>query len=156
MKREAGKSGRTELDPGRAIAYGEAEGRPVRLEVRQGPAPDPEGVYGGVFVMSVASRLLEMHPQTLRKYERLGLIRPSRTLGMRRLYSEDEIVRLRLIKHLVEEMRLNLAGVEFTLTLLSRLQEMRSRLRTMADADDPFEAMQREMNAVFKLLLQGE
>ena len=63
--------------------------------------------YGGttseLFFISMAARLLGMHPQTLRKYERLGLVRPTRTIGSMRLYSREEIERLRLIKHLVDE-----------------------------------------------------
>ena len=59
--------------------------------------PNIEGVY----VISVASKMLSMHPQTLRKYERVGLVRPSRTDGMLRLYSQDDIARLKLIKYLV-------------------------------------------------------
>ena len=57
----------------------------------------------GVYIISVASRILEMHPQTLRKYERAGFIQPSRTNGMLRLYSELDISRLKLIKHLLVE-----------------------------------------------------
>ena len=53
-----------------------------------------------------------MHPQTLRKYERLGLVRPARTIGSMRLYSRDEIERLRFIKRLVDESGVNLAGVQ--------------------------------------------
>ena len=66
----------------------------------------------GLYVISVAARLLEMHPQTLRKYERVGLVMPSRTVGMLRLYSEEDIVRLRLIKHLIGDLGLKLSGVE--------------------------------------------
>jgi len=75
----------------------------------------------GVYIISVAARMLEMHPQTLRKYERLGLVRPSRTVGMLRLYSEEDIVRLELIKHLVVELGLNLAGVRMTIALFNKL-----------------------------------
>ncbi len=57
--------------------------------------------YEGVYIISVAARILEMHPQTLRKYERVGLVMPSRTVGMLRLYCEEDVARLRLIKHLV-------------------------------------------------------
>ena len=56
-----------------------------------------------LYFISMAARLLDMHPQTLRKYERLGLVRPTRTVGSMRVYSEDELERLRLIKHLVDE-----------------------------------------------------
>jgi MerR family transcriptional regulator/heat shock protein HspR len=62
--------------------------------------------------ISTAARMLRMHPQTLRKYERLGLVRPSRTMGSMRLYSRDEIERLRFIKRLVDDMGVNLAGVQ--------------------------------------------
>ena len=75
----------------------------------------------GVYIISVAARMLEMHPQTLRKYERLGLVSPSRTVGMLRLYSEEDIVRLELIKHLVGELGLNLAGVRMTIALFNKL-----------------------------------
>ena len=82
----------------------------------------------GVYIISVAARILDMHPQTLRKYERLGLIRPGRTLGMLRLYSTDDIRKLRLIRHLSDEMGLNLAGVEFALATVQNLLTMQQRL----------------------------
>ena len=81
----------------------------------------------GVYIISVAARVLQMHPQTLRKYERIGLVSPSRTHGMLRLYSEEDIARLRLIKHLVDELGLNLAGVELALKLFNRLITMRAQ-----------------------------
>ena len=84
----------------------------------------------GVYIISVAARILDMHPQTLRKYERLGLVRPGRTLGMLRLYSTEDIRKLRLIRHLSDEMGLNLAGVEFALTTVQNLLTMRQRLAT--------------------------
>ena len=74
-----------------------------------GPNLELEGVY----IISVAARLLEMHPQTLRKYERLGLIQPVRTVGMLRLYSQDDLRKVMLIRHLMDNLGLNLAGVEF-------------------------------------------
>ncbi|MDQ3694241.1 MAG: MerR family transcriptional regulator [Chloroflexota bacterium] len=80
-----------------------------------------------VFVISVAARLLEMHPQTLRKYEREGLIAPSRTTGNLRLYSDRDIERLRQVKYLVEERGLNLAGVQLALELTRRLRDTRER-----------------------------
>ena len=63
------------------------------------------------FLISVAARMLGMHPQTLRKYDRLGLIQPSRTIGSMRVYSQDEIGRLRAIKRLVDDAGINLAGL---------------------------------------------
>ena len=81
-----------------------------------------------LFVISVAARLVEMHPQTLRKYEREGLIAPSRTSGNLRLYSDRDIERLRQVKYLVEERGLNLAGVQLALELTRRLLDRRARL----------------------------
>ena len=85
----------------------------------------------GVYIISVAARVLQMHPQTLRKYERIGLVSPSRTHGMLRLYSEEDIARLRLIKHLVDELGLNLAGVELALKLFNRLITMRAQAQRL-------------------------
>jgi MerR family transcriptional regulator/heat shock protein HspR len=82
----------------------------------------------GVYIISVAARILQMHPQTLRKYERLGLIQPSRTVGMLRLYSEEDLAKLRLIKYLENDLGMNLAGVTFTLNLLEQLIELENRL----------------------------
>lgn len=80
-----------------------------------------------LFVISVAARLVEMHPQTLRKYEREGLIAPSRTQGNLRLYSDSDIERLRQVKYLVERRGLNLAGVQLALELTKELQRLRQR-----------------------------
>jgi MerR family transcriptional regulator/heat shock protein HspR len=81
-----------------------------------------------VYVISVVSRMLQMHPQTLRKYERAGLLQPSRSRGMLRMYSDDDVRRLRLIKRLVEDFGLNLAGVELILQLRGRMERIRERL----------------------------
>jgi MerR family transcriptional regulator, heat shock protein HspR len=80
-----------------------------------------------LFVISVAARLVEMHPQTLRKYEREGLIAPSRTQGNLRLYSDRDIEQLRQVKYLVEDRGLNLAGVQLALELTTRLRKLRSQ-----------------------------
>lgn len=82
-----------------------------------------------LFVISVAARLVEMHPQTLRKYEREGLIAPSRTTGNLRLYSDEDIERLRQVKYLVEHRGLNLAGVQLVLDLTRSLRAMRATLQ---------------------------
>ncbi len=79
----------------------------------------------GVYIISVAARIVEMHPQTLRKYERIGLVSPFRTGGMLRLYSEEDLARLRLIKHLVGDLGLNLSGVELVLVIFNRLLKLR-------------------------------
>src|SRR5688500_5337804 len=75
--------------------------------------------------ISMAAEMLGMHPQTLRKYERLGLIQPSRTIGSMRLYSREELERLRLIKHLVDELGINLAGVQRLLVVAEAMQRIR-------------------------------
>ncbi|HUE75645.1 MAG TPA: MerR family transcriptional regulator [Chloroflexota bacterium] len=91
------------------------------------------GDDGAVFVISVAARLVEMHPNTLRKYEREGFLEPARTEGNLRLYSPADITRLRQIKYLVEEHGINLAGIEMALTLSKRARGLRDDLR--ADED---------------------
>ncbi len=105
----------------------------------------------GVYIISVAARILEMHPQTLRKYERAGLVRPSRTLGMLRLYSDQDIARLRLIKHLVDDVGMNLAGVEFVLQMFNRLLEARSLLSAI-QAEDFTEDTRLDLQRLLKLL----
>lgn len=81
-----------------------------------------------LFVISVAARLVEMHPQTLRKYEREGLVAPSRTAGNLRLYSDEDIERLRQVKYLVETRGLNLAGVQLVLELTRSLRGLREAM----------------------------
>ena len=75
--------------------------------------------------ISMAAEMLDMHPQTLRKYERLGLIQPSRTVGSMRLYSREEVERIRLIKRLVDELGINLAGVQRLLGIAEVMQRIR-------------------------------
>ncbi|MGC4191917.1 MAG: MerR family transcriptional regulator [Thermomicrobiales bacterium] len=86
-----------------------------------------------LFVISVAARLVEMHPQTLRKYEREGLIAPSRTAGNLRLYSDRDIERLRQVKYLVEQRGLNLAGVQLALELTHQVQDLKNRIETATE-----------------------
>ena len=83
------------------------------------------------YMISVAADLVGMHPQTLRIYESKGLIRPKRTAGNTRLYSEADLDRLRLIQRLTNELGLNLAGVEHVLRLQDELVRMRARLERM-------------------------
>src|ERR1700738_4693642 len=87
-----------------------------------------------LYVISVAARLVEMHPTTLRKYERVGFLEPSRTPGRTRLYSSEDIHRLRQIKHLVEEREMNLAGVQMALDLTAMLGEISAALDQAQDA----------------------
>jgi MerR family transcriptional regulator/heat shock protein HspR len=80
------------------------------------------------YMISVAAELVGMHPQTLRIYEQRGLVQPKRTSGNTRLYSENDLERLRLIQRLTTEVGLNLAGVERVLQLEDELQRMRRHL----------------------------
>jgi MerR family transcriptional regulator/heat shock protein HspR len=77
-----------------------------------------------VYLISVAARMCGLHPQTLRMYERLGLIQPHRVGNSKRLYSEADIARLRRIQRLTQQMGVNLAGVEIILRLLERIEQM--------------------------------
>jgi MerR family transcriptional regulator/heat shock protein HspR len=81
----------------------------------------------GVYVMQVASMLTGMHPQTLRKYERAGFLAPSRSKALR-MYSDEDIARLKTIKYLVDEVGLNLAGVSLALQLRDTLLDVKQEL----------------------------
>jgi len=96
-----------------------------------------------LYFISTAARLLDMHPQTLRKYERLGLVRPSRTIGSVRLYSDDELQRLRLIKHLVEEAGINLAGVQRLLRIAETVQRIQPLIPQITEAATRVDARRR-------------
>lgn len=84
-----------------------------------------------IYIISIAARKVNMHPQTLRYYERVGLIEPSRTRGKIRLYSQRDIERLQLIQRLVNDLGVNLAGVEVIINLTERLAQMEQRLYEM-------------------------
>ena len=88
----------------------------------------------GMYLISMVAQTLDMHPQTLRKYERAGFVSPLR-MGTLRTYTDEDVARLRLIKRLVEDMGLNLAGVEMALGLMGDLMKMRSRMAGTGDAD---------------------
>jgi len=83
------------------------------------------------YMISVAADLVGMHPQTLRIYEAKGLVRPKRTAGNTRLYSENDLDRLRLVQRLTTELGLNLAGVEHVLRLEDQLRRMHGRLEKL-------------------------
>jgi MerR family transcriptional regulator, heat shock protein HspR len=83
------------------------------------------------YMISVAAELVGMHPQTLRQYEEKGLVRPQRTAGNTRLYSEADLERLRLVQRLTTELGLNLAGVEAVLGLEEQLQRMQARMERL-------------------------
>ena len=83
-----------------------------------------------LYMISVAARLCELHPQTLRMYERMGLVRPARIGTKNRMYSEADVDRLRQIQRLTHELGVNLAGVEVILDLLDKLQRMREDMES--------------------------
>jgi len=83
------------------------------------------------YMISVAAELVGMHPQTLRMYEARGLVRPQRTPGNTRLYSEADLARLRLIQTLKAELGINLAGVEIVLRLEDELRKVQRRLERL-------------------------
>ena len=94
-----------------------------------------------------------MHPQTLRKYERLGLVRPARTIGSMRLYSREEIDRLRFIKRLVDDGGVNLAGVQQLLSVLEITRRMRPMVRARAlQGEATRRQLAREMDRLMALL----
>ena len=105
-----------------------------------------------LYVISVAARLLDMHAQTLRKYEREQFIKPSRTQGRLRLYSAEDIERLRQIKHLVEYVGLNLAGVQLALGMSQHLDALREGVREAESREAAVELVEREVHKLLQAL----
>ena len=105
-----------------------------------------------LYFISTAARLLDMHPQTLRKYERLGLVRPTRTIGSMRLYSRDELERLRVIKHLVEEAGINLAGVQRLLSIAESVQRIRPLMNQEAGRGDARRRIAQELKRISEMV----
>ena len=83
------------------------------------------------YVISIAARMVGIEAHTLRYYERLGLVQPCRSKGNMRIYSQDDIDQLRYIKTLMGDLGVNMAGVEVTLRLMQRMQEMQHKLEEM-------------------------
>ena len=105
-----------------------------------------------LYFISMAARLLDMHPQTLRKYERLGLVRPTRTVGSMRVYTSDELERLRLIKHLVEDAGVNLAGVQRLLSIAEAVQRLRQAVREDGARSDARRRMAQEIDRIGEMV----
>lgn len=104
--------------------------------------PEDEPIY----VISVAARLVCMHPQTLRYYDRIGLMKPSRTVGRTRLYSQSDIERLRKINRLTDDLGVNLAGVEVILNMSERIEELQQELeRTREQANAEIERLKQRL-----------
>ncbi len=127
------------VGPSAESQAGESQGTPM-VEIQ------------GVYIISVAARILEMHPQTLRKYERLGLVNPERTGGMLRLYSREDIRKILLIRHLMDNLGLNLAGVEFALNLVENLVELERRLASAVADPSLRETIEQEVSRLYRRL----
>ena len=97
------------------------------------------------YMISVAAELVGMHPQTLRMYEQKGLVRPKRTAGNTRIYSDADVARLQLIQRLTTDLGLNLAGVERVLHMEDELLRMQRRLERME------QEMRRALDEVHRL-----
>jgi MerR family transcriptional regulator, heat shock protein HspR len=108
---------------------------------REDKPPDSDR---GVYMISVAAELAGMHPQTLRIYESRGLITPKRSPKNTRLYSQEDVERLRRIQELTTELGMNLAGVEAVFELEAELARMRRRMRNM---ERQAERVRQELNA---------
>jgi MerR family transcriptional regulator/heat shock protein HspR len=106
-----------------------------------------------LYFISMAARMLGMHPQTLRKYERLGLVQPTRTIGSMRLYSREELERLKLIKRLVDDAGINLAGVQRLLSIAEVIQRLRPLMRDDAlSARDTRKRVTQELDELSRML----
>jgi len=98
-----------------------------------------------LYVISIAAELSGVHPQTLRMYERKGLLRPKRTEGRARRYSDRDIEHVRLIQEMTQDRGMNLAGVEMVMELTRMMEEMQSRLEQL---HEEAEEMRRRMSSV--------
>jgi MerR family transcriptional regulator, heat shock protein HspR len=105
---------------------------PERLETADfGPRSNAELPPNAAFVISVAARLVGVHEQTLRYYERAGLVEPARSKGRIRLYSLHDLERVRQIRRLTDDMGVNLAGVEVIMRLTDHIRQLEERIREL-------------------------
>ncbi len=112
--------------------------------------PKPPDLY----LISMAAELLDVHPQTLRKYERLGLVRPLRTLGSMRVYTRAELERVRLIKTLVDKAGINLAGVQRLLSIADVAERLRPLVAQPPGAPraEVYRKLAHEVDELFRIL----
>lgn len=96
-----------------------------------------------LYMISVAANLVGMHPQTLRLYEKLGFVKPTRSAGRCRLYSDEDVEKLRQIQILTQDMGINLAGVEVILNMLEQIKNMRDEM------EKEMERMKKEIEKEF-------
>ncbi len=96
-------------------------------------SPDDRFATEPCFIISVAARMVGLHAQTLRYYERVGLVMPSRSGGRQRLYSMADVERLRRIKTFTDDMGVNLAGAEIALKLMDRIRELEAQVTALTE-----------------------
>lgn len=103
------------------------------------PSQDSGGVdeHRPVYYISVVAEMVETHPQTLRMYERMGLVAPRRTRSGVRLYSQADVEQVRRIQHLTQELGVNLAGVEVIFDLLREMQRLQDEMQSVARQSTP-------------------
>ncbi len=99
-----------------------------------------------MYVISVAARLVCLHPQTLRYYDRIGLMKPTRTSGRTRLYSQADVERLKKITRMTDDLGVNLAGVEVILNMTERMESLQEELdRTRKEAEEQIARLRQQM-----------
>jgi MerR family transcriptional regulator, heat shock protein HspR len=110
------------------------------------------------YMISSVAEQYAIHPQTLRLYEREGLLKPSRSDGNTRLYTDDDLVRLEVILHLTRDLGVNLAGVEIILNMREKMEEMHRQIEDFVTtmnselASRPFAAQSKDKNALIPVL----
>ena len=150
VPRQQGADAASPPPPGTRVS--QSMDAPNRQAAKQSPGAGAVDPRGGVYVISVASRILNVHPQTLRKYERLGLVTPTRSIGMLRLYSAEDVLRVRLIRYMVDNLGMNLAGVEFALSLVNRIIGLRERVLAMSREEALDRILERELDEMLREL----
>jgi MerR family transcriptional regulator/heat shock protein HspR len=145
---QTGQPGRPGMNVRAPLGAERADSLEQRLE-EVAEAADSEGCY----VISIAARMVGMHQQTLRYYERMGLIEPSRSRGNIRLYSPADIGRLRQIQRLINDLGVNLAGVEVIIRMNKRLQEAEAELQRLREE---VELCRRQHRSLARLMPPGD
>ncbi len=98
------------------------------------PVPDQDEPGAPVYTIGITAQILAIHPQTLRMYERLGLVKPKRSSGRRRMYSKNDLSRLQLVLQLTRDRGINLAGVELFLDLQEQMNHLQTEMEEILTA----------------------
>ncbi len=110
----------------------------------------PRATLRGVYHISIVAELVETHPQTLRMYERMGLVSPQRTRNNIRLYSEADVERVRRIQHLTQDLGVNLAGVEVVFKLLNEMERMQAEAEARhSSMSEEMQRLRDQLGAIF-------